>query len=126
MKSVLVRRLAQHYPDGTIAGILNAQGRLTARGLRFNQNLVGNLRRHWNIPCFEQPAERPDGELLSIRQAARVLGTAPSTLHRWVNDGFIAGEQTTPGAPWRIRITDALRSRLTVLRTASPSNLSDK
>jgi DNA invertase Pin-like site-specific DNA recombinase/predicted DNA-binding transcriptional regulator AlpA len=107
----LVRRLAQHYPDGTIAGILNAQGRLTARGLRFNQNLVGNLRRHWNIPCFEQPAERPDGELLSIRQAARVLGTAPSTLHRWVNDGFIAGEQTTPGAPWRIRITDALRSR---------------
>ena len=38
------------------------------------------------------------------------LGTAPSTLHRWVNDGFIAGEQTTPGALWRIRMTDALRS----------------
>jgi transposase-like protein len=107
----LVRRLAQHYPDATIAGILNTQGRVTARGLRFNQNLVGNLRRHWKIPCFEQPAQLPDGELLSIRQAARVLGTAPSTLHRWVNDGFIAGEQTTPGAPWRIRITDALRSR---------------
>jgi len=107
----LVRRLAQHYPDGIIAGILNAQSRRTARGLRFNQNLVGNLRRHWNIACFEQPAERPDGELLSIRQAARVLGTAPSTLHRWVNDGFIAGEQTTPGAPWRLRITEALRSR---------------
>ena len=107
----LVRRLAQHYPDATIAGILNAQGRLSAQGLRFNQNLVGNLRRHWKIPCFEPPAERPEGELLSIRQAARVLGTAPSTLHRWVNDGFIAGEQPTPGAPWRIRITDALRSR---------------
>jgi DNA invertase Pin-like site-specific DNA recombinase len=107
----LVRRLAQHYPDATIAGILNTQGRVTARGLRFNQNLVGNLRRHWKIPCFEPPAELPDGELLSIRQAARVLGTAPSTLHRWVNDGFIAGEQTTPGAPWRIRITDTLRSR---------------
>jgi hypothetical protein len=41
----LVRRLAQHYPDATIAGILNAQGRLSAQGLRFNQNLVGNLRR---------------------------------------------------------------------------------
>ena len=108
----LVRRLAQHYPDATIAGILNTQGRRTARGLRFNQNLVGNLRRHWKIACFEQPALRPDGELLSIRQAARQLGTAPSTLHRWVNDGFIAGEQTTPGAPWRIRMTDALRSRV--------------
>ncbi|OWJ56224.1 recombinase family protein [Paraburkholderia caledonica] len=107
----LVRRLAQHYPDATIAGILNAQGRLSAQGLRFNQNLVGNLRRHWKIPCFEPPAERPEGELLSIRQAARTLGTAPSTLHRWVNDGFIAGEQPTRGAPWRIRITEALRSR---------------
>jgi DNA invertase Pin-like site-specific DNA recombinase/predicted DNA-binding transcriptional regulator AlpA len=105
----LVRRLAQHYPDATIAGILNAQGRLSAQGMRFNQNLVGNLRRHWKIPCFEPPAEQPDGELLSVRQAARVLGTASSTLHRWVNDGFIAGEHPTPGAPWRIRITEALR-----------------
>src|SRR5215469_10114034 len=32
-----------------------------------------------------------------------VLGTAPSTIHRWLNDGFIGGEQLTPGAPWRIR-----------------------
>ncbi|WXK38035.1 recombinase family protein [Mycetohabitans rhizoxinica] len=107
----LVRRLAQHYPDATIAGILNAQGRVSAHGLRFNQNLVGNLRRHWKIPCFVPPVEQPDGELVSIRQAARILGTVPSTLHRWVNDGFVAGEQPTPGAPWRIRITDALRSR---------------
>jgi hypothetical protein len=27
------------------------------------------------------------------------------------SDGFIAGEQITPGAPWRIRITEELRSR---------------
>jgi hypothetical protein len=32
-------------------------------------------------------------------------------MHRWLNDGFIAGEQVTPGAPWQIRITDELRSR---------------
>ncbi|MHA5991777.1 helix-turn-helix domain-containing protein [Pseudomonas aeruginosa] len=60
---------------------------------------------------FQRPAVLPDGELLSICQAARALGTAPSTLHRWVNDGFIAAEQTTRGAPWRIRITDSLRRR---------------
>jgi hypothetical protein len=30
----------------------------------------------------------------------------PSTVHRWLADGFIPGEQLTPGAPWRIRITD--------------------
>ncbi|MET4023276.1 recombinase zinc beta ribbon domain-containing protein [Bradyrhizobium sp. S3.2.12] len=34
-----------------------------------------------------------------------------ATLHRCLNDGFIAGEQITPGAPWRIRINDELRSR---------------
>ena len=35
-----------------------------------------------------------------------------STIHRWLDDGFIAGEQVTPGAPWQIRITDELRSRI--------------
>src|SRR2546421_12681614 len=35
----------------------------------------------------------------------------PISVHRWLNDGFIAGEQVTPGAPWQIRINDELRSR---------------
>ncbi len=48
---------------------------------------------------------------MTIEKAARALGIAPSTLHRCLNDGFIAGEQITPGAPWRIRINDELRSR---------------
>lgn len=45
-----------------------------------------------------------------MRDAAAELGLAPSTLHRWLNDGFVAGEQDTPGAPWRIRMTDQLRA----------------
>lgn len=108
----LVRRLAQHHDDATIAGILNKQERTTARGLRFTQNLVGNLRRHWDIPRCAALAEPLTGELMSVRQAARELGLAASTIHRWLNDGFIAGEQLTPGAPWRIRINDALKRRL--------------
>jgi excisionase family DNA binding protein len=44
----------------------------------------------------------PEGELLTIKKAAAVLGVAPSTIHRLLNDGIIAGEQLTPGAPWRI------------------------
>ena len=38
-----------------------------------------------------------------MADAAAELGLAPSTLHRWLSDGFIAGEQLTPAAPWRIR-----------------------
>jgi DNA invertase Pin-like site-specific DNA recombinase len=107
----LVRRLASHCPDAVIAGILNRQRRTTARGHRFDANRVGNLRRHWRIPCFEPSAQRTDGELMTIQQAAIVLGVAPSTIHRLLNDGFIAGEQLTPGAPWRIRLTDDLKAR---------------
>jgi hypothetical protein len=105
----LVRRLAAHYPDPIIAGILNRQGRRTARGHRFTAPLVGNLRRYWKIPRFVPAADPPEGPLVNVRQAAKILGTAPSTAHRWLNDGFIAGEQLTPGAPWRLRLTDDLR-----------------
>ena len=108
----LLGRLAVLYPDEVIAGILNRQGRKTATGERFTANQAGSLRRYRNIPRFQPPAEPPNGELATIRQAARLLGLNTSTIHRWLNDGFIAGEQVTPGAPWQIRITGELRARI--------------
>jgi DNA invertase Pin-like site-specific DNA recombinase len=105
----LLRRLAVHYPDTKIAGILNRQGRRTARKLSYTANRVASLRHHWNIPCHQPTDEPQEGELLNVSTAAKHLGIAPSTLLRWLNDGFVAGEQLTPGAPWRIRITDQLR-----------------
>jgi DNA invertase Pin-like site-specific DNA recombinase len=107
----LVRRLAAHYPDAQIAGILNRQGRRSARGQRFTASIVQSLRHHWAIPRYQPPAESPQGELVTITKAAELLGVVPSTVHRWLADGFIAGEQPTPGAPWRIRVTDQLRAR---------------
>jgi DNA invertase Pin-like site-specific DNA recombinase len=61
----LVRRLAAFYSDAVIAGILNRQGRATAQGHRFEAGRVGNLRRHWQIPCFEPKPHPVDGELLN-------------------------------------------------------------
>jgi DNA invertase Pin-like site-specific DNA recombinase len=108
----LLRRLAVHYPDAKIAGILNRQGRRTARGLSYTASRVQSLRYHWNIPCHQPTDQPPQGELLNVSAAARQLGIAPSTLLRWLGDGFVAGEQVTPGAPWRIRLTDQLRGML--------------
>ncbi|HJY87776.1 MAG TPA: recombinase family protein [Candidatus Acidoferrales bacterium] len=107
----LLHRLAVHYPDGVIAGILNRQGRRTASGERFTANHVSSLRRYRQISRYEPPTEAPTGERVTIRKAAQILGVYTSTIHRWLNDGFIAGEQVTPGAPWQIRITDELRAR---------------
>ena len=117
----LLHRLAVLYPDEVIAGILNRQGRKTATGERFTANQVGCLRRYRNIPRFQPPAEPPDGELVTIRKAAEILGMNTSSIHRWLADGFIAGEQVTPGAPWQIRINDELRAR--VVAQAPPEYL---
>jgi DNA invertase Pin-like site-specific DNA recombinase len=107
----LLRRLAPHYPDAVIAGILNRQGRRSATGERFTANMLGSLRRYRQIPKH-QPTEQPaEGDPVPIAKAAEILRVAPSTLHRCLMSGIIVGEQLTPGAPWRIRITDELRAR---------------
>ena len=62
--------------------------------------------------CWRRTGCCSSSELLTIKQIAGARGAATSTVHRWLNDGIIAGEQLTPGAPWRIRLTDDLRARV--------------
>jgi DNA invertase Pin-like site-specific DNA recombinase len=109
----LVRRLAMHYPDAKIAGILNRQDRRTPRGLSYTGGRVQGLRHYWGIPCHQPGGDPQEGELFTVADAAAELGLAPSTLHRWLMAGFIAGEQITPGAPWRIRLTADIRALFT-------------
>ena len=114
----LVRRLAQHYDDRTIAAILSKQKRRTATGLPFTRARVAILRAAHAIPVYQPPAE-PDGATLdedvvvvTITEAEKILGVSRETLYRWIRDGFITAEQITPGAPWRIRIDQALRDKI--------------
>jgi len=107
----LIRRLAVHHSDAVIAGILNRQGKPTARGGRFTASKVSSLRTHWKIPVFDSTKAPSNGELVPVRRAAEILGVAASTVHRWLSAGVIGGEQVTPGAPWRIRMSSELRDR---------------
>ena len=106
----LIGRLAVHYDDSMIAKVLNQQQRRTATGMSFTPVNVATIRkRHGIPPCHSGDAPDPDGEVMSVQQAAAELGITASTLYRWLNDGFVPGEQITPGAPWRIRLTGSIR-----------------
>jgi DNA invertase Pin-like site-specific DNA recombinase len=108
----LVRRLAEHYPDKQIAAILARQGRRTGAGNPFTAHRVAGLRAHHNIPAGPVRAVAQDGEVVTVAKAAGELGVSTATVHRWLREGFITGEQITPGAPWQIPLTDELRARV--------------
>ena len=57
------------------------------------------------------PPPDPASELITIQTAAAQLGVSTFTIRRWLRDGLLPGEQTTPNAPWRIRLTDETRAR---------------
>jgi len=117
----LVRRLAVHYDDTTIALILSKQHRRTATGLTWTKTRVKSLRISHGIPA---PDAVPDGtagddtaggaavggggqnvDVVNAEEAGRRLGVSKYTIYRWLREGFITGEQLTPVAPWRIRLT---------------------
>jgi len=105
----LIRRLAAHTNDHLIAAILNKQGRRTGTGLPFSQSRVKYVRQQHGIPAAPPPD--PDNGLVTIEQAATQLGVSNATVYRWLRASLVPGEQITPHAPWRIRLTDELRSR---------------
>jgi hypothetical protein len=110
----LVRRLAEHYPDAQIAAIPARQGRLTGHGNPFTAARVHALRAYHKIPAAGARV-RPnaqDGDMVTVARAASALAVSTATVHRWLREGFIAGEQITPGAPWQIHLTPELRARV--------------
>ena len=118
----LIRRLAAAHDDTTIARILGRQHRRTATGLAWTRARVTAMRRTHDIP--HRPSHPGnvsstghDDVMATVPQAAQLLGVSKTTIYRWLRDGFITSEQLTPGAPWQIRITQALRDKI---RPATP------
>ena len=73
---------------------------------------VHGLRTYHKIPAAPVRATPHDGEVVTIAKAASELDVSTAMVHRWLREGFITGEQITPGAPWQIRLTDELRARV--------------
>jgi predicted DNA-binding transcriptional regulator AlpA len=55
-----------------------------------------------------------DAVVVTVAEAQQLLGVGKVTIYRWLSDGFLTliGEQLTAGAPWRVRIDQAVRERL--------------
>src|SRR6266567_1353624 len=49
------------------------------------------------------------GLQMPIPASGRHSRVTSATIYRWLRDGFVTGEQLTPGAPWQIRINQQLR-----------------
>jgi DNA invertase Pin-like site-specific DNA recombinase len=114
----IIRRLAPHYSDATIARLLAHQARPTATGMPFTTERVSHVRRKWGITghqVYERrpaPDNQPDVETVSIAEAEELLGVSKATLYRWLSEGIVIGEQVMAGAPWRIQVDAALRARI--------------
>jgi len=105
----LIGRLAVHHPDHQIAAILNRQGRRSGTGLPFTATRVKGVRQRAGIPVAPPPD--PDGETVTIEQAASTLQVSTATVRRWLREGLLPGEQVTANAPWRIRLTEEIRAQ---------------
>jgi hypothetical protein len=79
----LLRRLALHYSDDVIAGVLNRQGRKTATGERFTANQVGT---YAAIETFLASSRRRSHSLGNWQRFAKPRRSWESTLPL-----FIAG-----------------------------------
>jgi hypothetical protein len=109
----LVRELAAEFDDAQIARILNKQGRRSGLGRAFTQQSITSLRGKYSIEkCSRKVVQDPLEGPFTADEAARELGVTMSTVHRWLRQGILAGEQLTAGAPWRIVLSAEVRQRL--------------
>ena len=108
----LVRRLAEEFSDEQIARILHRKGIKTSKGLAFTAHRVTNLRGRPKIPGRTR-AKLQEAHIHTVEQAAERLKISRCTVVHWIELGLLKATQITPGAPWRVELTDEDYRRLT-------------
>jgi len=108
----LIRELAAEFSDAQIACILNRKRLRTAKGLVFTAHRVSNMRHVHGIEIATAGRRLQGEDVYTAEQAAGLLGVNRSTVIRWVETGLLRGSQITKAAPWRVRVTEQDRRRL--------------
>jgi len=118
----LIREMAGTWTDEHVAAMLNRMGLRTGQGLSWNETRVGSYRSTHQIHGYA--SARNDGEWLTMRDAATLLGVTNHVMYRLIEAGVLPAKQVMPDAPWQIRAQDlqtpavkqALANRRTIER----------
>lgn len=100
----LIREMAGTWSDEHVAAMLNRMGLRTGQGLSWNESRVGSYRRTHHIHSYA--SARKDGEWLTMRDAAKLLGVTNHVMYRLIETGLLPAKQVVPDAPWQIRVQD--------------------
>ena len=96
----VVRQMASMFPDKEIAATLNRLRIRTGAGNPWTPMRVASMRCYHEWPAFSSTEPKPD--LLTLEQAAEVLGICATTTRKLIGLKIIQASQVVPCAPWRI------------------------
>ena len=100
----IMRSMAGRWSDEHIAATLNRMAIPTGQGKTWTANRVGSIRRVRGIHGYLS-AEKA-GEWLTMRDAAKALGTTHHTIRRLIKAKILPAVQLVPDAPWQIKVSD--------------------
>ena len=115
-----MRSMAARWSDEHIAASLNRMGMRTGQGKTWTAHRVSSLRRVHGIRAYRS-AEK-DGEWLTMRDAAKLLGVTSHAIRRVIKAGILPATQVVPDAPYQIRSSDLRTQAVTsaVVRKGRP------
>jgi excisionase family DNA binding protein len=101
----LIRSLARLLPDGSIAALLNRQGKLSGRGKTWTTLRVRGFRHDHDIAVYRDGERAERGEV-NLEEAAALLQVSAMTVLRLIQRKVLSAHQPCVGAPWTIRRSD--------------------
>jgi DNA invertase Pin-like site-specific DNA recombinase len=129
----LIDQLLDRYTDGEIARMLNAQGYCSGAGHAFHPRIVERIRRDYGLrPRYQRLHEQG---MLSLDDAARLLGIDPQTVKIWARHGLVAAHRYNdkreclyehPGEPLPVKMQGRRLSHPTRQRQPLVSNRSQE
>jgi Recombinase zinc beta ribbon domain len=99
----VVRKLAGHWPDSTVAMTMNCMRCKSPDGASWTEAMVRELRARLRLAAFDPTAPRP--ETVSLDEAARRLEIGVESVRQLIDEGILAATQLMKWAPWQIPAT---------------------